>query len=134
MGSARPPTTLKDRSAAVAEGCLSTLRRVLNLAVANGVLERNPVPRIHEIIQSSRKRGARESSGPKAWTREEVATLLDEAIRREPALYPALRFALATGARRGELLALQWEDIDFSNRRVQIRRTMRLNLDPQRPA
>ena len=32
--------------------------------------------------------------------------------------------AFQTGARRGELLALRWEDIDFSARQIQIRRAL----------
>jgi integrase len=54
-----------------------------------------------------------------------VVKLLELAKRREPHLYPALRFALGTGVRRGELLALRWQDVDFDRGRVHIRRTLR---------
>jgi hypothetical protein len=37
---------------------------------------------------------------------------------------PALQFALATGARRGEILALKWELVDFLQERIEIRRTV----------
>jgi integrase len=39
-----------------------------------------------------------------------VGKLLERA--RETRLYPLILLGLATGARRGELLALQWPDID----------------------
>jgi integrase len=114
---------MERQSASVAQGCLSTLRRILNLAVKSGLLERNPVPEVAEVMRACRNRGATEVTQPDAWTREEVAVLLELAQAHEPHLYPALRFALGTGARRGELLALRWEDIDWERRRVHFRRT-----------
>jgi integrase len=35
-------------------------------------------------------------------------------------LQPLVLVALTTGARAGELLALQWQDIDFKGRRMSI--------------
>lgn len=119
-------TTMETRSAWVAIGCLSTLRRVLNLAAEAGLLERPSVHHIAGVIRACRQRGASEETRPDAWSREEVATLLELAARHEPHFEPALRFAFATGARRGELLALRWEDVDFSRSRVHIRRTARV--------
>jgi integrase len=116
---------MERRSSSVAEGCLSTLRRVLNLAVRDGLLDRNPVPQLAAIMRACAQRGAQEVHRPDAWTRDEVASLLQLAQKHEPHLYPALRFALETGARRGELLALRWEDIDWSRSRVHIRRAVR---------
>lgn len=45
-------------------------------------------------------------------TMEQVATMLLPAIREHP-LYPAIFLAFSTGLRRGELLALRWQDIDL---------------------
>ena len=45
---------------------------------------------------------------------------------RQTRLYPLILLDLATGARRGELLALQWSDINFENRHhgvVEVART-----------
>ena len=114
------------RSAGLAQGCLSTLRRVLNLAVKAGLLERNPVPEIAAVMRDCGRRAATEETQADAWSREEVDTLLDLAGRYEPHLYPALLFAFHTGARRGEIIALRWEDIDFGAARVRFRRTARL--------
>ena len=44
------------------------------------------------------------------------------AREHEPRFYPALATLFYTGARRGELLGLKWEDIDFEQRRVHVRR------------
>ena len=43
---------------------------------------------------------------------EQVAVLLESAKRRDPALYCFLRLAVSTGARRSQLLALRWGDVD----------------------
>src|SRR4051794_30045325 len=40
-----------------------------------------------------------------------VGQLLERA--RNTRLYPLILLGLATGARRGELLALQWQDVEF---------------------
>jgi integrase len=53
-----------------------------------------------------------------------VSVLLSLAHDHEPHVYPVVFAAFQTGARRGELLALRWEDIDFSARQIQIRRAL----------
>jgi integrase len=114
------------RSAWTVVGHLATLRRVLNLAVKDGVLERNPVPELGDVIRSVRERGREEVARPTAWTREEAEALLELAVRYEPGFAPALRVAFGTGMRRGELLALRWEDVDEGGGRLVVRRTLKL--------
>jgi integrase len=53
---------------------------------------------------------------------EEYAALL-EAARTEPESYTAVVFAGDTGARMGELLALEWDDVDFRTGVVRIARS-----------
>lgn len=43
---------------------------------------------------------------------------------RHVALYPIVVVALATGLRRGEILALQWGDIDFETGRLRVERSL----------
>jgi len=117
--------TMEDRSAAVAVGCLSILRRVLNLAVKSGGLERNPVPEISEIIKDCEDRDAEEVRTVDAWDQGEAAILLSVAESEESHFYPALRFALATGARPGEIITLRWEDVDWTRKRIHFKRTAR---------
>ena len=42
----------------------------------------------------------------------------------EPWFYPAVAFAVYTGARRGEVLGLRWSDVDFESNTVSIRRSL----------
>lgn len=59
-----------------------------------------------------------------AWTIEEVGALLDLARTHEPGFHAALAFLFYTGARRGEVLGLKWEDVDFDRGRIHIRRAV----------
>lgn len=53
---------------------------------------------------------------------DEKARLLNSAAgQRNPFLAPIIRFALETAMRRGELLALRWDDIDTAMRVIAIR-------------
>ncbi|MCH7565971.1 MAG: site-specific integrase, partial [Gemmatimonadetes bacterium] len=94
------------------------------MAVRDGHLERNPVPTLAEVIKACRDRGSDEEGTRDAWTHDEAEMLLQLAWKYEPHFAPALQFALATGARRGEILALRWELVDFLQERVEIRRTV----------
>ena len=56
--------------------------------------------------------------------KDEIERLLGECSKRKsPYIYPVVFLALATGARKGELLALKWSDIDFARARLTFRDT-----------
>jgi integrase len=106
-------------SAATITNALSVLRRVCSLHVDAGLLDINPATGCGDMVKRISRRyagqGIREVD---AWTRDEVATLLATAKAHEPYVYPVLLAALATGMRRGELLALRWEHIQPDGIRV----------------
>ena len=56
-------------------------------------------------------------------TPEEMQRFLIQA--KYDGYYEIFLVALATGLRRGELLALQWDDLDFPTRELRVRRTVR---------
>ena len=56
-------------------------------------------------------------------TPEEMQRFLIQA--KYDGYYEIFLVALATGLRRGELLALQWKDLDLKTRELRIRRTVR---------
>jgi len=55
-------------------------------------------------------------------TREQAHTLLDEV--RTHRLEALLTLAITTGMREGELLALHWQDINFEDRSLQVKRAV----------
>nr|WP_245331534.1 site-specific integrase [Clostridium algifaecis] len=62
----------------------------------------------------------------KYWNADEVPFYLQKLKSTE--LYPLIFVAVSTGLREGELLALQWDDIDMINGTVKINKTLsRLN-------
>lgn len=106
------------------QNALAVLRRVLNLAMREGRVSRNPASRIGELMRRVDRRVAREVTEVETWSRSEIDTLLELAREHEPSFYPALLFLLSTGVRRGELLGLKWADLDFDKRSVSIRRAI----------
>lgn len=90
---------------------------------------------IHRILAQALREGrvrqnvAAVATKPKAARREmrslsgeELAKLLDAADGTRFA--PLVTVALASGARRGELLGLKWDDIDFGRGTISIRRSL----------
>jgi integrase len=61
---------------------------------------------------------------------EQVAVLLEWAKRRDPALYCFLRLAVSTGARRSQLLALRWGDVDQERAAIASSRALVEGPDP----
>jgi integrase len=53
---------------------------------------------------------------------EEITAVM-EALR-DSELFPVVSLALATGMRRGELLALRWSDVDFTKFHVKVERSL----------
>ena len=47
----------------------------------------------------------------------------------QPILATAIALAAATGLRRGELAGLQWDDVDLDRRRLEVRRSIKNDLD-----
>ncbi len=82
--------------ASVVHGCFEK-------AVKWQLIGRNPMARI-ELPKITRK-------PPKVVEKDGARKLLDRA--RGTRLYPFIMLGLASGARRGELLALRWPDVDF---------------------
>jgi integrase len=87
---------------------LSTLRVILNHAVEDGLLSHNPADKLGKFTRTEKAK--REAA---AMTREEASSFLTAVQELFPEQYPLFLVALRTGLRRGELVALQWGDIQF---------------------
>ncbi|MCB9707135.1 MAG: tyrosine-type recombinase/integrase, partial [Myxococcales bacterium] len=107
-------TRLLERARSTAAEVLKTLKAILGRAIRLGVLERMPVP--IEIPRRIRKE-------PIAYTPEEVELLLGAAAN-DPQLLAAVLLGLDGGLRRGEILALRWEDVDFNRATLTVRTTL----------
>jgi len=103
---------------------LSIVRRVLNLAVRDGLIARNPANGIGRLIARVARREDSEVTVADAWTRTEAESLLIVAEAHDPRFAPLLHFLLSTGARRSEGLGLQWRDVDFDRAQITIRRAL----------
>jgi integrase len=65
-------------------------------------------------------------------TIEQIKHMIDLAVETDPVLSVAIMLAALTGARRGELLALRWSDIDRSAMTVTIGRSVKRGASGQR--
>jgi integrase len=96
------------------------LRRALQQGVRWGWVHANPA-----AVASPPRVLAATITPPKP---VDVARLYRLADRVDPDLAVFLVVAASTGARRSELIALRWSDVDLSNRRVRIDRGIVLGL------
>ena len=60
----------------------------------------------------------------RAFTEQEQEKFLKSAKMYHPLYYFLFTLYFQTGCRRGELLAVQWQDIDFDNKKIYIRRNI----------
>jgi integrase len=106
---------------------MALLRRMLNVAVREGWLTRNPFNAGEPLIVP-----ADECRRERILTREEEERLLAECAGRRAHLRPLVVCALDTGMRRGELLKLLWQEVDFEEGVIHVRafntKTMRARL------
>ena len=108
--------------AASLKGILSVLRRAMALEVEAGTISRNPCRNLGRLLAKVKRQQSEEVEHVQAWDREEVATLLAVAQENETTFYPLLAFLMFTGARKGEAMAIKWEDVEWNAGRVRIRR------------
>src|SRR6266487_2937952 len=106
---------LNEGLAATTVGCFhNVLHKALDTAVKWNVISRN----VCDLVSPPRRK--RFEFQPLSL--EQVYQLLDAA--RGHYMEALFKLALATGMRRGELLGLKWQDINFSTGTLQIRRIL----------
>lgn len=95
---------------------IGVLSSMLSTAVRWGYLHANPCARVERLAVAR-----------PAWsfyTAEQSALWLDTAARVAPAWLPLFFTGFRTGARLGELCALEWQDLDLVERRMHIARSV----------
>ena len=93
-------------------GCHTTLRSALDKAVEEKLIAQNPAAGCK--LPSAKPREMQ------VLTVEEMQRLLIQA--KEDGCYELLLLELATGLRRGEILALQWDDLNFDTGALRVER------------
>lgn len=97
----------------------NVLHRALDQAVKWRMLQRNVCDAVDPPRESNPEM--------KTWTAEQARSFLR--LSAEDDLAALWLLALNTGIRRGELLALRWQDIDFERGALAIRRTLTQGTD-----
>lgn len=95
---------------------LMLLSAIFEKAIDSGYMLVNPVRRIKKMPIERKK--------IEVLTLFEINNLMEAAKQIFPNFYPLLYAAITTGLRRGELLALQWQDIDFDKDCIHVNKTL----------
>lgn len=97
-------------------GAIDLLRRAFKQAIKWGMVATNPA------MVVDRPKISR--AAMRVWDADQVARFLQAAQATRPRSYALYQLALATGMRKGELLALQWEDVDLKRGALAIKRIL----------
>lgn len=106
------------------------LKCVLDYSYNNEYIDINPITR---VTRNSKLFSKPSSSNEKYYSKQEVETILndtcDDGTEKEKARFPFIQAfmhtALLTGARTGEIMSLQWSDLDFEKSTITIQRSIR---------
>jgi len=99
-------------SSATINRCLSILSKIFNDAIRWGYLKENPMKNVSRLNEPEK--------GFNYLTKEQVKKLLENA---SPSARPILMLAVYTGMRKGEILALKWEHINFEKKIIKVEET-----------
>lgn len=92
------------------------LRSFFSNAVENEILSSHPM----QNMKQPKPRKDEEPKEPVVYTEEEVSYII-ECLNKEPLKWKALiLFAIDSGCRRGEIVGLKWEEVDFKTGKVNI--------------
>jgi integrase len=94
----------------------------LSYAIDEGLITVNPTAGVLKALHIERDK--REHLDP--FNKQEVEAFLKACLELYPEHYPFFLTAFRTGMRLGELLALQWGDIDWHGRFIQVSRSYKL--------
>ena len=109
------------KSRSVARNLLAPVQQTFNQLIDDGLMTANPAARMGRYLKDKKDRRA----GLELLTPEEEEVLLTAALTHASRYYCLLLCTLRTGLRIGELFGLQWDDLDFSGRFIEVRRTLK---------
>lgn len=94
-----------------------TMNQVMNYAVRHRYIDYNPV----RDAERPKDQGQEEQPAIKVLSPPEISTMLSSVENQK--FRVLIMLATMSGARRGEILGLKWDDIDWQKSQVKIRRT-----------
>lgn len=103
---------------------LSPLKMALKYAVRIELISKNPFDQViyPKAIGKSKFRTRKENN---FYSKAELKKFLECAkLDDNPMIYPLFRLAAYTGARSGELVALNWKDVNFNDKTISISKTV----------
>ena len=114
---------MDDYSLKFVRNCVTPLRSALYDAVGKGYISVNPASvdsvNVKKFVPKTHWKSDFKAD---PLSRAEVASLLEACAA--PATRNLFQFAIATGLRTGELIALRWSDIDFDQRKCIVQRSI----------
>ncbi|CVK18773.1 tyrosine-type recombinase/integrase [Sporomusa sphaeroides] len=93
----------------------AVLNDALNMAMVDGYITKNPLVKIALPAAAAKK--------IKPLVKDEIVKLL-KAAEGSP-FYTIIYLAIHTGARKGELAALKWDNVDFKSKRIHIQHSVK---------
>lgn len=108
----------KTRSASQVNQLRAAMSRVFSAALNHQLVSDNPIRRTKPM---RRQEGDR-TLCQQPWSLDECKKAMEVAVDSEMDLF--VHLAILTGARLGEIMGLQWSDIDFTARTLIIRRSL----------
>lgn len=113
-------TTLRSKGLKIRtiRGVVRTLSTVLTQATDEGKLDSNPALNLRNYL----KRGDEAETEIDPFDPADAEHFTDTAREHFPKWHPFVLCGLRTGMRLGELLGLEWGDIDWRNRTIKVRR------------
>jgi integrase len=105
-------------SKSYAEQLKTVISNVLDKAMDDEVIVANPALQLGKNFLKAKE----QKESINAFTSDELKILLDTVEKNYPKHYPLILLLARTGMRIGEALALKWDDIDFNERSIQVRR------------
>ncbi len=96
---------------------------VMRFAIQRGYIEKNPFELV-DLPHKSKRRSAK-SDKDKFYTKEQLREFLNSAEKHPNyKVYAFFRLLAYSGMRKGEALALTWEDIDFNDNEIDINKAL----------
>lgn len=111
----------QQKARSTVKNILAPIREMFNHAIEDGHAAVNPALR---ILKRSRTGDGEQQRKANFLTREELGTLLHTCQEHFSTSYPFVSLLARTGMRLGEAVALQWGDLDFAGRFIEVRHTL----------